>query len=201
MYASPFSLFDALLEKIHRERDNALAGKPARIIAKVNSVNETGIIDALYEASQAGVKIDLIVRGICSLRPRRGRSLRKHTRTLDRRPFPRTLARLLLPQRRPGGVLLLERGLDGAQPLSPQRILLRDSPEGDARAEFAATSSCFSPTTARPGCSTARAATNASSRRRANREFRRRNPSSNSSRRRCRSGFSRDCFSRDRDRA
>ncbi len=69
MYASPFTLFDALMEKIRRERDNARAGKDARIIAKINSLNETQIIDALYEASQAGVKIDLIVRGICSLRP------------------------------------------------------------------------------------------------------------------------------------
>jgi polyphosphate kinase len=69
MYASPFTLFDALMSKIHRERDNAKAGRDARIIAKVNSLNEPKLIDALYEASQAGVKIDLIVRGICSLRP------------------------------------------------------------------------------------------------------------------------------------
>ena len=69
MYASPFTLFDALLSKIHRERDNAMAGKDARIIAKINALDETNIIDALYEASQAGVRIDLIVRGICSLRP------------------------------------------------------------------------------------------------------------------------------------
>jgi polyphosphate kinase len=69
MYASPFTLFDALMEKIHRERDHALAGRDARIVAKINSLNETKIIEALYEASQAGVKIDLIVRGICSLRP------------------------------------------------------------------------------------------------------------------------------------
>ena len=83
MYASPFSLFDALIQKIHRERDNALAGKPARIIVKVNSINETGIIDALYEASQAGVKIDLIVRGICSLRPGvEGRSENIHVRSI-----------------------------------------------------------------------------------------------------------------------
>ena len=69
MYASPFTLFDALLAKIHRERDNARAGKKARIIAKINALDETNLIDALYEASQAGVRIDLIVRGICSLRP------------------------------------------------------------------------------------------------------------------------------------
>jgi polyphosphate kinase len=69
MLASPFSLFDALIEKIVRETENAKAGKEARIIAKVNSLNEPQIIEALYKASQAGVKIDLIVRGVCSLRP------------------------------------------------------------------------------------------------------------------------------------
>ena len=69
MLASPFTLYGALLEKIGREAENARAGKEARIIAKINSLNEPGIIDALYEASQAGVRIDLIVRGICSLRP------------------------------------------------------------------------------------------------------------------------------------
>ncbi len=68
MLASPFSLFDALLEKICRETANAREGKSARIIAKVNSLNEPQLIDALYEASQAGVQIDLILRGICSLR-------------------------------------------------------------------------------------------------------------------------------------
>ena len=66
---SPFNLFDALLEKINRESDNARSGKDARIIAKINALNEPQLIDALYAASQAGVKIDLIVRGICSLRP------------------------------------------------------------------------------------------------------------------------------------
>ncbi len=68
MLAAPYNLYESLLEKIERERQNAKAGKPARIIAKINSLNEQGIIDALYAASQAGVKIDLIVRGICSLR-------------------------------------------------------------------------------------------------------------------------------------
>ena len=69
MYASPFSLFDAIIAKIQRETEHARAGKDARIVAKINSLNETQIIDALYEASQAGVRIDLVVRGICSLRP------------------------------------------------------------------------------------------------------------------------------------
>ena len=69
MLTSPFTLYEALIEKIGREADNARAGKKARIIAKINSLNQIGIIDALYDASKAGVRIDLIVRGICSLRP------------------------------------------------------------------------------------------------------------------------------------
>jgi polyphosphate kinase len=69
MLASPFSLFDALLDKIRREASFARDGKEARIILKVNSLNEPQLIEALYEASQAGVQIDLILRGICSLRP------------------------------------------------------------------------------------------------------------------------------------
>ena len=69
MLTSPFTLYKALIEKIGREADNARAGKKARIIAKINSLNQIGIIDALYDASKAGVRIDLIVRGICSLRP------------------------------------------------------------------------------------------------------------------------------------
>ena len=69
MLASPFSLYDALISKIGREADNARSGKEARIIAKINSLDDAGIIDALYEASRAGVRIDLIVRGICALRP------------------------------------------------------------------------------------------------------------------------------------
>ncbi|HEY5601678.1 MAG TPA: polyphosphate kinase 1 [Gammaproteobacteria bacterium] len=66
---SPFTLHKSLLEKIDREIDNISQGKPARIIIKVNAVTEPQIIHSLYRASVAGVKIDLIVRGICCLRP------------------------------------------------------------------------------------------------------------------------------------
>ncbi|TNG01551.1 MAG: polyphosphate kinase 1 [Gammaproteobacteria bacterium] len=66
---SPFTLHQSLWEKIRREKENALAGKPARIIAKMNSLVEPKTIRALYNASIAGVKIDLIVRGLCCLRP------------------------------------------------------------------------------------------------------------------------------------
>ncbi|MEM7540993.1 MAG: polyphosphate kinase 1 [Pseudomonadota bacterium] len=66
---SPFSLHSDIVGFIEREADHASAGRNARIIAKMNSLSETKTIDALYHASQAGVKIDLIVRGVCALRP------------------------------------------------------------------------------------------------------------------------------------
>jgi len=69
LYQSPFGISDMFVDKVKREADNAQAGRPARVIAKVNGLSSPGIINALYEASQAGVKIDLIVRGICCLRP------------------------------------------------------------------------------------------------------------------------------------
>lgn len=69
IFDAPFSLHDALLTKIERERHHAEKGHPARIIVKLNHLTETGIIQALYRASNAGVKIDLIVRSTCSLRP------------------------------------------------------------------------------------------------------------------------------------
>jgi polyphosphate kinase len=69
LLTSPFNLFDSVISKIRRETEHANAGREARIIVKVNSLNEPRVVDALYEASQAGVKVDLIVRGICSLRP------------------------------------------------------------------------------------------------------------------------------------
>jgi len=66
---SPFTLHAGLIKKIEREAKLARSGKPGRIIAKINALNEPRIIRALYVASQAGVQIDLIVRGACSLRP------------------------------------------------------------------------------------------------------------------------------------
>ncbi len=66
---SPFTLHPGILKKIEREAKHARAGKPAHIIAKINALNEPKVIRALYAASQAGVRIDLIVRGACTLRP------------------------------------------------------------------------------------------------------------------------------------
>ncbi len=66
---SPFTLHSGVLERIAREVDLARVGKPARIVAKMNALNELRVIDALYAASQAGVQVDLIVRGACTLKP------------------------------------------------------------------------------------------------------------------------------------
>ncbi|PMQ04264.1 Polyphosphate kinase [Dyella sp. AD56] len=66
---SPFTLYRNVLDKIERETAHAEAGRPARIVAKLNALNEEQVIQALYRASQAGVEIDLIVRGACTLRP------------------------------------------------------------------------------------------------------------------------------------
>ncbi len=66
---SPFTLHSGMLARINREAEHARAGKPARIIAKMNALNEPAVVRALYAASQAGVEIDLIVRGACTLRP------------------------------------------------------------------------------------------------------------------------------------
>ncbi|HEY4555281.1 MAG TPA: polyphosphate kinase 1, partial [Lysobacter sp.] len=66
---SPFTLHAGVLAHIEREIGHARGGRPARIIAKMNALNEPQVIRALYRASQAGVRIDLIVRGACTLRP------------------------------------------------------------------------------------------------------------------------------------
>lgn len=66
---SPFTLHAGMLAKINREMTNAQEGFPAKIIFKVNSIVEEQLIHALYQASQAGVEIKLIVRGICCLKP------------------------------------------------------------------------------------------------------------------------------------
>ncbi|HRX89503.1 MAG TPA: polyphosphate kinase 1, partial [Steroidobacteraceae bacterium] len=66
---SPFGLHAAMLAKIEREAAHARNGRPARIVAKMNSLVEPEAIEALYRASCAGVKIDLIIRGVCAVRP------------------------------------------------------------------------------------------------------------------------------------
>ena len=68
LLVAPSGLMQGMLDRIERESEHARAGRPAAIIAKMNGLMDPAIIDALYAASQAGVEIDLIVRGICCLR-------------------------------------------------------------------------------------------------------------------------------------
>jgi polyphosphate kinase len=76
LLVAPFELHERMVALIEREARYARAGLPARIIAKMNSLVDTKIIKALYEAARAGVKIELIVRGICCLRPRENVTVR-----------------------------------------------------------------------------------------------------------------------------
>ncbi|GAA4651570.1 polyphosphate kinase 1 [Kistimonas scapharcae] len=69
LFHAPFTLKKNLIDLINREAENAREGRPARIILKANALTEANVIKALYKASQAGVKVDLVIRGICSLRP------------------------------------------------------------------------------------------------------------------------------------
>jgi len=69
VWQSPFTLHKRVTEAVRNEARIATEGRPARVVAKMNSLLEPGIIEELYAASQAGVKIDLIVRGICALKP------------------------------------------------------------------------------------------------------------------------------------
>jgi polyphosphate kinase len=66
---APFDLKERVIELIQREAEHARRGEPARIVAKMNALQDASVIRALYAASQAGVEIDLLVRGICCLRP------------------------------------------------------------------------------------------------------------------------------------
>ncbi|MES2552772.1 MAG: polyphosphate kinase 1, partial [Pseudomonadota bacterium] len=69
LWQSPFTLHSNLIKAIHKEMEIAKSGKKARIIAKMNALLDADIIRALYDASSAGVQIDLIVRGVCALKP------------------------------------------------------------------------------------------------------------------------------------
>ncbi|PSH05670.1 MAG: polyphosphate kinase 1 [Acidobacteria bacterium] len=69
LLVAPVDLAERVANLIAREADHARAGKPARIVAKVNSLLDQSVVQELYRASQAGVQVDLIVRGICSLNP------------------------------------------------------------------------------------------------------------------------------------
>src|SRR5262245_54970196 len=69
LWISPFSLHERMVAAVKREANHARSGERAHIVAKMNALIEPRVIESLYRASQAGVKIDLIVRGVCALRP------------------------------------------------------------------------------------------------------------------------------------
>ena len=131
----------ALLKRINAEAENARTGVPAGIRIKVNSIVDEAIIDALYRASQAGVPIDLLVRGICALRPGVAGAEREHPGALDPRPLPRALADLLVRERRRPAGVHRQRRPDAPQPRPPGR---------GARAARQPRTTCVSSTT----CST-----------------------------------------------
>ena len=69
LLVAPLTMAESFLGLIRREQEHAQAGRPAHIVAKMNALLEPSVIEALYKASQAGVEVDLIVRGLCILRP------------------------------------------------------------------------------------------------------------------------------------
>ena len=97
---SPFTLRTTIIERIEAEAEAARDGRPARIVARMNALTEPSVIQALYAASQAGVQIDLIIRGACCLRPGGRRGVRDDPRAVGHRALPRAQP----------GVLLLRRG-------------------------------------------------------------------------------------------
>ena len=100
LLVAPVNLRSKLEALIEREIKHAKAGGKAHLIFKMNSLADPKIIRALYKASQAGVRIQLLVRGICCLRPGVPRRERPHRSHQHRRPLPGTQPYLLFPQRR-----------------------------------------------------------------------------------------------------
>ena len=96
LLVAPMHMRSRFVELIEREIENHAAGRPARIVCKMNQLEDREICALLSRASQAGVPIDLIVRGLCCLAPGRPGRDREHPRPLDHRPLPRAFAHLPL---------------------------------------------------------------------------------------------------------
>ena len=99
---APFNLQEGILREIERTIESHSPDRPARIRMKMNSLLDAPSIRALYRASQAGVRVELNVRGICALRPGVAGRLGEHRGGLGRRPLPRALADLLVRAARGG---------------------------------------------------------------------------------------------------
>ena len=100
LLVAPVSVRSGLLSRIEREIELHRARGGGRIAFKMNALVDRKCIDALYRASEAGVQVDLLVRGICCLRPGVPGLSERITVSPNRRPVPRALADLLLPERR-----------------------------------------------------------------------------------------------------
>ncbi len=85
LLVAPLTMAESFLRLIRREQEHAQAGRPAHIVAKMNALLEPSVIEALYQASQAGVEIDLIIRGLSHSAARRERAVGAHSRAVDRR--------------------------------------------------------------------------------------------------------------------
>ena len=103
LLVAPVNMRARFLELIAREVEQARDGKKARIVAEMNGLDDPQLVEALDQASAAGVEIDLVVRGICRLRPGAAGEERDDPRALDRRSFPRARPHLRLRQRRAAG--------------------------------------------------------------------------------------------------
>ena len=126
MLQSPFTLHETMLAHIEAEIAHAKAGRPSGVVAKMNQLIEDDVIQALYRASQAGVRVRLVVRGICSLRPGiKGVSENIDVRSIVGR-FLEHARIFVFEKRRATQGLPVERRLDGAQLLLTGRGLFSD---------------------------------------------------------------------------
>ena len=100
LLVAPHGIRTGLMDRIENEIAHAEDGRPAGIRIKVNSLVDETLTDALYRASQAGVQVDLWVRGICTMRPGRARAEREHPGAQHPRPVPGAQPAVLVRQRR-----------------------------------------------------------------------------------------------------
>ncbi len=121
LLVAPHSLRSRFLQLVEREVAHARAGHPAHIILKLNAIVDEASIEALYDASQAGVRVDLIIRAGCSLQPGLAGRQRGHHRPLDHRRVPRAFADLVVRERRRARLVHRLGGPDGPQPRPPRR--------------------------------------------------------------------------------
>ena len=151
---APFNLFEGIIGEIERTIESHSADRPARIRLKMNSLLDAASIQALYRASQAGVEVQLNVRGICALRPGVPGISDNIQVVSVVGPLPRALADLLVRARRRGGARVHGLGRpDAAQPLQPRGAGHPGPGPAHPQARCWTSSSAASRTTPTPGSS------------------------------------------------